>query len=120
MRPSTTISARAGTAAAKHSNNTPRRKFQPPCTGSMADHPTQSAYMVENTVELVERVVADDEFALARGRVLHGDLRTQLLAQLAFELADVRIDARCARFGRGLRLRSPAFDQRRSEERRGG
>src|SRR5215207_4527298 len=111
MRPSTTISACAGRAA-KHSSDTPRRKFQPPCTGSMADHPTRSAYMVENTVELVERVVADDEFALARGRVLHGDLRTQLFAQLAFELANVRIDARRALCGRGLRLRSQALDQR--------
>src|SRR5688572_24811243 len=112
MRPSTTISACAGTAAAKHSSDTPRRKFQPPCTGSMADHPTRSTYMVENTVELVERVVADDEFALARGRVLHSDLRTQLFAQLAFEFANVRIDARRALCGRSLRLRSQALDQR--------
>src|SRR5262245_55995631 len=100
MRPSTTMSARADTAMqARHSSNARRGKFQPPCTGSMADHPTRSAYMVENTVELVERVIADDELALAGRGVLHGDLRTELLAQIAFQLANVRIDAWRAFFG---------------------
>src|SRR5688572_19540994 len=128
MRPSTTISARAGTAtAARHSVNarslfrtaecragacggTRHWKFQLPCTRSMrpplsiwhADHSTRSAYMFENTVELFEGVVADHELALARGRMLHGDLGTELVAQLGFELADVRIDARRALAGRRL------------------
>ena len=65
-----------------------------------ADHRMRSAYMFENTVELVERVIADDELPLARSRVLHGDLGAELVAQLAFQLADVRIDARRAFLGR--------------------
>ena len=56
--------------------------------------------MVENTVQLIQRVIADDHFTLARGGVLHLDLGAELLAELAFELADVRVGAR-ARLVRG-------------------
>src|SRR5688572_26984093 len=119
MRPSTTISARAVTVATA-ANSSNGRDFQPPCTASMrptlSDGPPiiacRSAYMFENTVELVERVVTDHQLALARGRVLHSDLGTEFLAQLALQLADVRIHARRVFLGGAVRLRSQALDQR--------
>ena len=49
----------------------------------------------ENTVEFVERVVGDDELALAAlPRVLDHDLRTQSVGQARLEFTDVRVLAR--------------------------
>ena len=58
--------------------------------------------VLENAVELFQRVVVDHELALAGIRVLNLHLGTQLLAQIAFELANVRIGAP-RRFGRRRR-----------------
>ena len=47
----------------------------------------------ENTVELVEAVVAHDQLALAAGGMLDGDLRTELVGEFLLEALDVRVAA---------------------------
>src|SRR5690606_5890115 len=116
--PSTTISARTHAAAAYRAKRTPNREEcdskppvrrvsagaaciskGPPCgveTWSVpeAERKTParaSAYVGEDAVELVQRVIADHERPLTRRRVLDRDFRAELLAQVALELANVRI-----------------------------
>src|SRR5579871_94646 len=52
--------------------------------------------MREDTVQLVQTVVADDEPALASARMLDRDLRAQLLAELLLQSRDIGIGA-CSR-----------------------
>src|SRR5262245_46846831 len=61
----------------------------------------RSANVLEDAVELVQRVIGDDELALAGRGVLDLHARAELLAQVAFELADVRIRARRRALARG-------------------
>ena len=67
--------------------------------------------MVENTFELIQRVVTDDQFSLAAAALLNPDHGTQLVGQAAFKAAYVGI----LRFGRpgrptdGLSLLQTAY-----------
>ena len=60
--------------------------------------------VLEDAVELFERVIADDYLALAGSRVLHLHLGAKLVRQVAFEFAGVRIARRALVFAarRGL------------------
>src|SRR6185295_13553330 len=53
--------------------------------------PLASTDMREDSVELVERVIADDELALPRRRMLKLDRRAELVGEVVLEPLDVRV-----------------------------
>jgi hypothetical protein len=66
---------------------------------------------LDDPIELVEAVIADDELAFAWLRVLQLDLGAEPLAQIALELPDVWIWARARFFFWAVRLSEEAFDE---------
>jgi hypothetical protein len=53
--------------------------------------PVMSVDVGEDSIELVQAVVADDQLAFAAGRVLDSDLRAKLLRQFLLQAVYVRI-----------------------------
>src|SRR5690606_2123075 len=72
--------------------------------GQLARWPVGLLDVLQNPLELIQRVIADDELAFAAGGVLDLHFRAELFAQVAFQLADVGIlTRRTRRLAFGLR-----------------
>ena len=73
--------------------------------------PLPSANVLQNTVKLVEAVVADDQLAGAFLRVIESHLRPQFLRHLDLEAPNIAVSARCAAFGRAWPTALHALDE---------